>query len=256
MEDQKTIVYPEPLSVNCFPELEQGGIHVWCAFYYNNDHLLRQCCEVLTPAESEYVHYYKFSKDQDGFVVTRGLLRILLSSYLQTGTDELNIARHRKGKPYQLNDPGLFFNISNSGDCCIFAFSRNGEVGIDIEKIRPLDDIDGLITTNFNPGEQDYINSNAEERLSRFVKFWTLKEAFLKAIGEGMRLTPEKLEFSCGDDEFRLRSFAGIVESDDWIFTDLAPDDDYKGTLAHRKSPHTVKMFNFNSYCHDRKTNL
>jgi 4'-phosphopantetheinyl transferase len=246
MDDQNPILYPELLSVKFLPELNPGEIHVWCAFYQDDTGLIKQCSEALTGAEFEHISYYKFLKDQNSYIVSRGLLRILLTSYLQISSDELTLLKHRKGKPYQIHDPSLFFNISNSGDCCIFAFSKNGEVGIDIEKIRPLNDLDELIERNFTPNEQIYINKNSTDRQSRFFKFWTLKESFLKAIGEGMRLVPDKIEFFSDNGDYKLHSFAGVVESDDWIFSDLSHDKDYKGTLTHKKCSATIKMFNFN----------
>jgi 4'-phosphopantetheinyl transferase len=244
LDDQNDIVFPAPLSVNYFPELKPGEVHVWYA-YFDEARLRERCLEVLTTAEFEHISYYKFEKDQNSFIVSRGLLRILLSSYVQVEADKIHILKHPKGKPYQQHDPCLVFNLSNSGDCCVFAFSRNGEVGIDIEKIRPLNDLDELIRKNFNSNEQAYINAGATLRLHRFVKFWTLKEALLKAIGEGMRLTPEKLEFSCENDAFTLRSLAGIVESDEWVFSDLAFNHAYKGSIAHKKISGPIKLFKF-----------
>jgi 4'-phosphopantetheinyl transferase len=247
MDDQNPILFPEPMSVKFIPELFPGEIHVWYSFYQDDACLIKRCREALTTAEFGHISYYKFLKDQNSFIVSRGLLRILLASYLQMNPDELNFLKHRKGKPYQVHDSDLFFNISNSGDCCIFAFSKNGEVGIDIEKIRPLKDLDELIVSNFTPQEQDYINRKSSERQSRFFKFWTLKEAFLKAIGEGMRLVPDKLEFFSDNGDYKLHSFAGVVESDDWIFSDLSHDKDYKGTLAHKNNSSIIKIFKFNS---------
>lgn len=246
MDDKFAIQYPEPLSVKNFPELFSGDIHVWYSLFHNDAYLIKQCSNALTAAEFEHISYYKFLKDKNSYIVSRGLLRILLSCYLQTNPEELSILKHKKGKPYQKNDPSLFFNISNSGDCCIFAFSKNGEVGIDIEKIRPLNDLDELIKKNFNSKEQSYIYKNPALRLQRFFKFWTLKEAFLKAIGEGMRLVPDKLEFSSENGDFKLQSFAGVAESEDWIFSDLTYNANYKGTLAHKINSGTIKILKFN----------
>ena len=94
-----------------------------------------------------------------------------------------------------MNDRALFFNSSNSGGLCVFAFSRDGEVGIDIEKKRQVSNLEDLISRNFTSSEIQFIKKDPEDVLDRFFRFWTIKEGYLKAIGEGMRLTPENLEF-------------------------------------------------------------
>jgi 4'-phosphopantetheinyl transferase len=245
MDVESTIKYMGPFSGTNVPVLNSGEIHIWHTFYHDSASLIKLCSNALSSAELEHKSYFKFPKDQHSFVVSHGLLRILLSYYLHISPDELKMVKHSKGKPYQLNDPCLFFNISNSGDCCVFAVSRNGEVGVDLEKIRPLDDLDELIRKNFSPKEQAVINRQPKERLHRFFKFWTIKEAFLKAIGEGMRLTPDLLEFSSEKGEHKLQSFAGIVESQEWLFSDYSPNTDYAGTLAHVKSSGEIKTFKF-----------
>ena len=206
---------------------------------------MEQCNKALTDRERNGISHFKFQKDRNSFILSNGLLRILLSAYLNLLPEELEIARHRNGKPYLLNAGDFFFNISNSGDCCIFAFSRNGEVGIDIEKIRPLKDMNELIERNFTPKEQDYINKNSAERANRFFKFWTLKESYLKAIGEGMRLTPDNLEFSLENGKFMLQSIRGVDELEEWVFNDCSFGSNYAGTLAHQGNSSLVSGIRF-----------
>ncbi len=222
------------------PVLQAGDIHLWGAFSAQSPMILDPCYEALTIEGKKGASFFKFQKDRDSYVLSNGLVRILIADYLKISTEELKVSRHKKGKPYLLNDDQFFFNISNSGDCCVFAFSRNGEVGIDIERIRPLKDLDELIEKNFSPNEIIYINRNSADRSTRFFKLWTLKEAYLKAIGEGMRLTPDNLEFSCGNGEFKLQSVRGIDELGDWTFMDFSPSKDYVGTLAYKENSATV----------------
>ncbi len=111
MKDKNILQDLKHISRSYFPELFPGDIHIWYAFYHNNDKLVEKCSNALTSDESEHISYYKFLKDQNSFIVSRGLLRILLSAYLHISTDELCLLKHSKGKPYQLNDPNLFLTF-------------------------------------------------------------------------------------------------------------------------------------------------
>jgi phosphopantetheinyl transferase len=90
-----------------------------------------------------------------------------------------------------------------------------------------------LIEKNFSKKESEYINKNSGERLQRFFKFWTVKEAYLKAIGEGMRLTPDNIEFSVENGVYNLISVKGFFEQDEWITGNIFPHNQFMGTLTY-----------------------
>lgn len=176
--------------------------------------------------------------------------KTLLSGYLNIKPAEVKIGRQAKGKPYSIDDPALFFNMSNSGNKTVFAFTRDSELGVDIELIRKLHDLDQMIEVNFTSNEIQFINNNKEDRLKRFFKFWTVKEAYLKAIGEGMRLPPDNLEFTVEKNEFKFQSARGIFESNQWIFKNLDIENDYVGTLAIKNNGihQEIKYFQFEHF--------
>jgi len=210
------------------------AINVWHVSTGDNAVLFELCKNALTAKELERVSFFKFKKVQDNYVFSQGTLRLLLSQYLNIPPREVQIGRLKKGKPYSIDNPNLRFNISNSGSKIIYGFSFDEELGIDLERIRPLSDLDNLINRNFNSYERAYIAGLKDKKENRFFKFWTIKEAYLKAIGVGMRLTPDKLEFSIENGNFRLESIQGVNETEDWIFKDLDCGDNYRGTLVHR----------------------
>lgn len=155
----------------------------------------------------------------------------------------IQIERHKKGKPFVPDAPSLYFNMSNSGNICVYAFSADGEVGIDLEQIRELPDLDELIQKNFTTKEISFITQNPENKLKRFFRFWTFKESYLKAIGEGMRLTPEKLEFTMEGETIKLQGIDGIFETEDWNFAVFLPAKDYTGALAYQGEGIEIKEF-------------
>ena len=110
---------------------------------------------------------------------------VLLKS-LRTVYDDIaipmNIRTNEYGKPYILGYP-YSFNISHSDDLIICGIS-DMELGVDVEKTVNPERIDGIVKRFFAPDEQEYI-STAEDRPNAFTYIWTLKEAYLKAIGTG-----------------------------------------------------------------------
>ncbi|MBK6522730.1 MAG: 4'-phosphopantetheinyl transferase superfamily protein [Sphingobacteriaceae bacterium] len=141
------------------------------------------------------------------------------------------------------NDTSLFFNLSNSGKKAVFAFSRNADVGIDLEMIRTLPDLEELIQKNFTTKETEYINKLENEKLKRFFLFWTIKESYLKAIGEGMRLTPDNLEFTIESDTIKFIGAKGFDDPTSWIFQKFEPEENYIGTLVYQGKSTIMQSF-------------
>lgn len=215
----------------------QGEVHLYACKLDPGSERINYLETLLSEQEKKNVSFFSFEKDQIAYTASQGFLRLVVAFYLDIDGSEVKFAKHRKGKPYLLNDTSLLYNISNSGDYVIIGISRHGEIGIDLEKIRPLDDFEDLVHKNFTPREREYIVKVPTETINRFFKLWTLKEAFLKAIGEGMRLTPDNLEFLIENGKFKLHTGPGFYEFDDWHFSDITIGNNYLGSLAHMKNP-------------------
>lgn len=219
-----------------FPLLSFGELHIWQVSTHPEPELLEQYKNALSEKELAKISFFEFEKVKDSYAIRQGALRILLSAYLDIPPKVLNIGCQKKGKPYSIDDPGLYFNMSNSGKMAVFVFSRDSEVGIDIEHIRSLTDLDEMITRNFTVNEIKFINAKPTDRVSRFFRFWTIKESYLKAIGEGVRLPPENLEFAIENDHIRQVSVKGVFEQEDWNFKEFSPARDYVGTITYAQS--------------------
>ena len=216
-----------------FPDLLNGDIHIWTVPIDVPESQVEYFQSVLTPEEKSKASFFKFEPSQHSYLVTKAVLRILLSGYLNIRPVDIVLGAHKKGKPYLVHDASIFFNLSNSHDLCVYAFSRDAEVGIDIEKIRDLPDIDQLIAKNLTSREKKYFQKDPVNKLTKFFRFWTFKESFLKAIGEGMRLTPENLEFSVENGTIKLRSVNYGFDGSDWRFKGFTREGNYTGTLAY-----------------------
>ena len=215
------------------PDLLKGEIHLWTVSIDALKDQADRLESMLSEEEKRKVSFYKFEHTQLSYIVSQAVLRMLLSSYLDIKPADVKIGTHKKGKPYLIHDRSVFFNISNSHDLCVFAFSCDAEVGIDIEKIRDLPDIDLLIEKNLTRRERSYFLKDPANKLNLFFRFWTFKESYLKAIGEGMRLTPENLEFSLEDGTIRLRSVNYGFDGTEWQFLEFNRAGNYTGALTY-----------------------
>ena len=231
---KKIIPFSELITRQNFPPLQKREVHLWTVSLNADSSLIKQCKTSLSDIECNRISFFKFPQVQNNYIISQGILRQLLAGYLDIEPCKIQIGRHRKGKPFTKDDPSLFFNMSNSGNLCVYAFSRDNEVGIDLENIRNLPDLDELIQKNFTRNEIKYIDKNKKDRLRRFFLFWTIKESYLKAVGEGMRLPLDNLEFVIENGKIKLVAIKGIFEPDDWHFKEMPLSNNYIRTLTFK----------------------
>lgn len=125
---------------------------------------------------------------RDRFIAGWGQVRCCLASYLSRPPETLRFIRGRYGKPYLLSSEGITFNLAHSGDQLLLAVAREIELGVDLE-YRSLRPIHRLATRILTPGEKQYWQELClEAQREAFYRFWTLKEAVVKADGQGLGL--------------------------------------------------------------------
>ena len=123
------------------------------------------------------------------FGVGRGILRVILASYLGREAGELVFSYGEQGKPFIKDclQAGLSFNLSHSAELLAAAVASEIEVGIDIEQVHPVSELEHAAEVFLSPLELDELGRlEAEEKLEAFFKWWTRKEAALKAVGRGV----------------------------------------------------------------------
>lgn len=141
---------------------------------------------LLAPDELDRARRFYFARDRRRYVVCRGILRAILGRYLGEQPEELVFAYGRNGKP-RLADGGLHFNVAHSEGLALLAFTRAGEVGVDLERIRPLPDCEEVARAAFPPEELARLEAcPPERRREEFFRTWTRQEAVLKALGSGL----------------------------------------------------------------------
>ena len=148
---------------------------------------LAQC---LSDEERGRASRFAFERDRRRFIVGRAWLRRLLASRLGLQPEAVEITygpRGKPGLPPHLADSGLRFNVSHSEDLAVYAFSRGREIGIDVEAVRAIEDADAIAERFFSAREiSAYRALDPRDKPVGFFNCWTRKEAFIKAIGEGL----------------------------------------------------------------------
>jgi 4'-phosphopantetheinyl transferase len=143
----------------------------------------------LSADELERAERFAFPELRRRYLVARGALRQILGHYAGAAPGRLRFGYGRRGKPF-LREPatgGLAFNLAHSDDTALCAVTRAGDVGVDLERRRPLDDLPGLAGRCFSQREQaDLALVPPGDRVAAFFACWTRKEAYVKALGDGL----------------------------------------------------------------------
>ena len=173
-------------------QLVRSQIHVWRAGVGVAAPVLCRLRDTLCSDEVAVAQRYRFQKDRDRFITARGVLRMLLSLYLRMDPRNVCFGYGPRGKPFLERPPqdeSICFNISHTGDLALFAFSRDREIGVDVERIR--DDIsdEEISERFFSASECARLRAVPSHlRVQEFLRYWTCKEAYIKARGEGLHI--------------------------------------------------------------------
>lgn len=164
-------------------------------------------------------------------------LRIALGICLDRPPESLAFGLGPGGKPELAGPAGRdgHFSLSHSGDRCVIAVSTEGPVGVDVEEIREVPELMGLVRSRFAPGEAaEILALSGEQRLRAFYRCWTRKEAYLKATGAGIGDDSlRRVEVSTGS-VAALRAAPG-AEAAEWSLLDLDLGDGFASALATRQ---------------------
>ena len=185
--------------------LAEGEVHVWRAPVNCDAGALGRYESILALSERERARKFLIPGARREFIATRGILRELLTAYLGGSAAGLRFNYGRQGKPaVSASDgaPPLRFNVSHSHGVAAFAFARQRDVGIDVEKIRQ--DVAGeeIAKLYFSQSEAAELRRLRRESYAEgFFKCWTRKEAYLKARGEGLQLALSSFQVSIASDK-------------------------------------------------------
>jgi 4'-phosphopantetheinyl transferase len=180
---------PEVWTCEVAAALTGGGIEIVAAALDINAEPMASLADLLCESERERARRFIFERDRRRFIVARARLRQLLAARLNTLPEALDFAYGEHGKPALASreEVDLRFNVSHSEDVAVYAFAAGRDVGVDVEALRPMADAPDIARSAFSAAERRAFLALAPvERTEGFFNCWTRKEAFIKALGEGL----------------------------------------------------------------------
>jgi 4'-phosphopantetheinyl transferase len=191
---------------------------------------------ILGPDELARRARFRFPEDRQLYLVAHGLLRISLGQLLGADPAALRFQAGPHGKPQLAWPTGapLQFNLSHTRGLCAWVVTRDCAAGIDVEDRRRLRDVQAVGARSFAPSEwADVRTRSGEDQRQRFLAYWTLKEAYLKARGVGLSLPLQAFAMSIAPTGSATIAFDGIADDPEaWQLALLQFGDDHPGAVA------------------------
>ncbi|BAZ68876.1 4'-phosphopantetheinyl transferase HetI [Fischerella sp. NIES-4106] len=215
-----------PTNLTLLPD----DVHVWRISLERPKSEMQALQTTLSSDEIARAQRFYFEQHRQRFIAGRGILRTILGRYLDVEPQAVQFTYEPRGKPLLADsfaDSGLSFNLSHSEDLALCGVSRNRKIGIDVEHMRSVSDVEALAERFFAPREYEVVRSlplNQQQQV--FFRYWTCKEAYLKAIGVGI-VQLEKVEIS-----LTLEQPAKLITDQEWSLIELAPGKNYLGAVA------------------------
>ncbi len=209
--------------------MAEKGINIWRASIRYHHSSIDYFTSLLHPGESIKSSRFLQEEDRQRFIISRGMLRLLLSRYLSVSAEEVMFSSGRNGKLSigNANKKNICFNVSHSGDWVLIAIGCS-ETGVDVEKVEPSFSYEDIVARCFSAPEKRFIQE-AEKPLIRFYQLWTQKEALLKATSIGLIDDLSEVSLLPGVnliDSNLIASFA------DWHISSFQMDENHIGSVA------------------------
>jgi 4'-phosphopantetheinyl transferase len=218
--------------------LENDEVHVWRAPLDLEASQVESLYGLLTAEETARAGRYYFDRDRRRFIVGRGLLRIMLGRYLKAAPERIRLCITPHGKPELAGEDGnetVRFNLSHSDGLALYAFTRSRRIGVDLELISRHHGDERIPERFFSPREVGALRRlSADVQLEAFFNCWTRKEAYIKAIGDGLSMPLDQFDVSLapGEPAALLSTKGDPREASRWSLRSLIPAPGYVGALA------------------------
>lgn len=177
------IVQATPLCLN------HKDVQVWRIDLDRSNNYLRYFDSILSPEERERAFRFQHRLDTERFIASHGSLRLIVSSYIGLTPSSFHFEVTDNGKPYLAGNE-INFNLTHSGSMALVAVTRGRRIGIDVERINSDVEYDQIALNFFSEVENECLWAlPADLKCEAFYRCWVLKEAYVKARGDGLSLS-------------------------------------------------------------------
>ena len=228
--------------------LSEDEAHIWRADLDLNECFQSSFLKLLSPDEKNRAQKFRFAKNSQNFIVARGILRLLIGKYLEINPAEVSFQYSEFGKPSIANNNSLQFNISHSQNIALFAFTKKFNIGVDVEFVNPKIEVQDIATRFFSTNEiKNLLALPEKQQTLGFFYCWTRKEAFIKAVGEGLSFPLDKFEVSLEPNK-PAKLLATNWQPKDvakWSIYSLSPEPNFVGSLVIEGLVEKVKCWSW-----------
>lgn len=223
-------------------------IDIWKFNLYPSDKKeWKKCWAVLSTAEKQKAQTFLRESSQQAYVMTRGLVRKIMGSYLHVDPSKISFRYTALGKPFIATSSPYYFNVAHSKNYALCAVCALADIGVDLEFMTTKRDINMLTKHVMTPEEQlEFSNLPITRQHEAFFEMWTRKEAFVKCLGKGLQydlkncyigFMPCPTIFEKDRSEYKKRA---------WFIQDIPVDENYKAAvvLAHNSKDITLRYYN------------
>ncbi len=241
----------------CDESPEIAAIDVWNCSLTNLAEAAPVFAALLSADERERASRFRFGRLGDAYTVGRGMTRVILGKYVSIPPAELRFVYGPNGKPRLASGvaagsaaglpsgESVYFNVSHSGAVMVCAVTSAGEIGVDVEQIRPRVNAVEIAERFFHSAEAAELRGlSGDAVLETFFRCWTRKEAFVKATGQGLARSLGSYRVSCRAEE--PAGLLSISDPDDdpqaWSLYSFAPAPGYCSAVAIRHPAISVRL--------------
>lgn len=234
-------------------DLETGRsrpIYLWCTFYSDleNEALLREYRSLLSESERQQEMRFHFARDRRRYLVTRALVRTVLSRYANIAPAEWTFGVNDYGRPLIANAASaarqISFNVSHTDSLIILAVAQGHEVGVDVENTRVRAACIEIADRFFAPAEVSALHALPKARQQhRFFEYWTLKESYIKARSMGLSIPLDQFSFDLPEDDIAISIHPDQADRPErWRFWQLSLGPGYLGALCAERVSREVPL--------------
>ena len=229
-------------------KLKRNQTHLWFIHIHDLKEHMAFLNDFLSEDERLKALKFRFEKDKNSSIITRGALRYLSSIYLNLKPKDIIFKYGDYGKPDFDLDTKLKFNVSHSGAMAIIGFVLEADIGVDIEHIKSDFDVLDIASNYFSNSEIASLKQLPQTHLARgFYRCWTRKESFIKAKAKGLSFPLDSFSVSIDSDDHTalLETKWNHKEKDLWRLFSFSPQENYLGAISVKGNIKTIRYYNF-----------
>jgi 4'-phosphopantetheinyl transferase len=174
---------------------------VWIVAIPDQPHLVDAALGIVSAEERVRAERFRHAADRRSYLCAHAALRVLLGGERQLPFEARSFASGSHGKPF-LPESAARFNLSRSGTRALIGICRDGEIGVDIDRVDRRDAIHDVARSSFSDVERAWIAAAEGEhgRQRRFLRLWVIREALVKATGSGLSRSMADIAISIDGD--------------------------------------------------------